>query len=301
VARRSDAGQSTVEWIGLVLLVSMAVLALAAFAGARLPVLVLARALADRLICAASLGGESCGAIPEPELVAAYGPDLAQTVRDLAPTIAYEDGMRAVPIDFRTCRRDPCSLGAEVGEVLASSSGEPASLFVHVIDCRASAVAESEGEGYNCSGERAGNLYLQFWAYYPGSQSLKAVPGNAGFHEDDWESWQVRVGPDGAHARASSHHGYNYEGGARNWLSDAGITHRTAWGPSTGAYYVSGGSHAGHAKDSGDPPIRWTPGRGLRLIPIEKVADGRFGSTRFVVTPPWLKRVYRDPEYEGTD
>jgi hypothetical protein len=301
MAWRRESGQSTVEWIALVLLVSTVVLALAALAGARLPGVALAHAVADRIICAAGLAGESCGAVPESELVSAYGPQLAETVRDLAPTIAYEEGMRAVPIDFRTCRRDPCSMGPEAGEVVTTGAGEPASLYVHVVDCRASAAAGSEGKGYDCSGERAGNLYLQFWAYYPGSQSLRGVPGNPGFHEDDWESWQLRIGPDGADARASSHHGYNYEGGAGNWLSDAGITHRPGWGPSTGVYYVSGGSHAGHARESGEPSRRWTPGSGLRLIPIEDVAGGRFGSTRFAVTPPWLKRVYRDPEYEGTD
>jgi hypothetical protein len=301
VAWRREEGQSTIEWIGLVLLVSILVLALAALAGARIPGIVLARTLADRLICAAGLGGESCAGVPVSELVAAYGPELAEVVRDAAPTIAYEDGMHALPIDFRSCRQDPCSIGAQAGEVVTSRAGDPASLFVHVIDCRAGAAADSERQGSNCSGDRAGNLYLQFWAYYPGSQSLKGVPGNPGFHEDDWESFQVRIGPEGSESRASSHHGYNYEGGAQNWLSDAGLTHRAGWGPSTGTYYVSGGSHAGHASESGEAPVRWTPGNGVRLIPIEEVARGRFGSTRFAVTPPWLKRVYRDPEYEGTD
>jgi len=301
MAWRRDAGQSTVEWIGLVLLVSMLVLAVGALAGSRLSGFALARAVADRLICAAGLGGESCGVLPGSELTEAYGPELAEIVRSSAPMIAYEEGMHAVPIDFRTCRLDPCSVGAGSGEVLTTRAGEPASLFVHVIDCRSGVAPDSESRGYNCSGQRAGNLYLQFWAYYPGSQSLRGVPGDPGFHEDDWESFQIRIGPDGADSRASSHHGYNYEGGAQNWLSDAGLTHRSAWGPSTGTYYVSGGSHAGHASEAGDPPLRWTPGHGLRLIPIEEVAHGRFGSARFAVTPPWLKRVYRDPEYEGTD
>jgi hypothetical protein len=301
MAWRRDAGQSTVEWIGLVLLVSMLVLAVGALAGSRLPGFALARTVADRLICAAGLGGESCGALPGSELAETYGPELAEIVRSSAPMIAYEEGMHAVPIDFRTCRRDPCSIGAGSGEVLTTQAGEPASLFVHVIDCRSGGAPDSGSRGYDCSGQRAGNLYLQFWAYYPGSQSLRGVPGDPGFHEDDWESFQVRIGPDGADSRASSHHGYNYEGGAQNWPSDAGLTHRAAWGPSTGTYYVSGGSHAGHASEPGEQPLRWTPARGLRLIPIEDVARGRFGSTRFAVTPPWLKQVYRDPEYEGTD
>lgn len=298
--RRDEAGQSTVEWLGLVLLVALLALALATVAGARLPGYTLARALADRLICAAGLGGESCG-VPGSELATAYGAELAETVRRRAPTIAYEDGMRAVPVDFRSCRQDPCSMGAADGEVLDSLEGEPVTLFVHVVDCRADPAPAPAQPEIDCSGERAGRLYLQYWAYYPGSQSLRALPGDAGFHRDDWESMQLRIGDDGADARASSHHGYNYEGGAGNWLSDAGLTERQVWGPAGGRYYISGGSHAGHAWQADEALGRWTPGDGIRLIPVEDVARGRWGDTAFAVTPPWLKRVYRDPEYLGTD
>ena len=296
----AQAGQSTVEWVGLVLVVSLLALALATLAGARLPGIGLARALAERLTCAAGLGGESCTS-PGSQLAAAYGAELAELVRSEAPTIAYEDGMRALPVDFRSCHEDPCSLGAPAGEVLASAGGEPVTMFVHVVDCRTDAAEGSARDGYDCSGERAGRLYVQYWAYYPGSHTLKALSGDAGHHRDDWESLQLRIGPDGTDARASSHHGYNYRGGARNWLSDVGIAKRQAWGPAGGRYHVAGGSHAGHVWEPGGPPGRWTPGNRLRLIPIEEVAHGRFGGTSFAVTPPWLKRVYRDPEYVGTD
>lgn len=295
-----DAGQSTVEWVGLVLLVSLTILALATLAGMRLPGLALAEAVADRLVCLAGLD-DDCGGLPGSELEAAYGAAVAQTVRDEAPTLAYENGMSAVPVDFRSCREDPCSLAPTGGRVLATSSGEPVTLFVHVIDCRASAAAQSERLGYHCSGEREGNLYLQYWAYYPGSQSLRGLPGNPGYHPDDWESTQLRLAPGGTDARASSHQGYNYRGGAGNWLSDAGIASRDVWGPAQGRYYVSGGSHAGHAWEEPGPLARWTPGRGVNLVPLEGVARGRLAHTRFAVTPPWRKRVYRDPEYRGTD
>jgi hypothetical protein len=46
-------------------------------------------------------------------------------------------------------------------------------------------------------------------------------------------------------------------------------------------------------------PVRWTPADGLRLIPIERLT-GRARRTRFSITPPWRKPVYRDPEDEGT-
>ena len=209
--------------------------------------------------------------------------------------------MRALPVDFRRCREDPCSMGAEAGEVAASTAGEPVTLFAHVVDCRGRAAREASANGYDCSGERAGHLYLQYWAYYPGSQSWRALPGDAGFHRDDWESFQIRVGPDVRAARASSHHGYNYDGGSSSWLSDAGVVRRDAWGPDRGRYFISGGSHAGRAFELPGPLHRWTPGDRVRLIPVEPIARGRWRESDFEVLPPWRKRVYRDPEYDGTD
>ena len=68
--------------------------------------------------------------------------------------------------------------------------------------------------------------------------------------------------------------------------------------PANGAYFVAGGSHAGSARpryfDRATPPAR------LRLIPLEPIAASD-PDVRFAVTPPWLKKVWRDPEYEGTD
>ena len=297
---RCQRGQSTVEWIGLVLLVALMAVGITAAVTGRLPGAELARVIAQRIACAAGLGTDCLG-LPDPELVAEYGPEVAAAVREHTPTLAYEEGMRALPVDFRRCRADPCSTGAAAGQVTASDDGEPVSLFAHAVDCRAEAAEESARDGYECSGERAGNLYLQFWAYYAGSQSWAAVPGEVGHHADDWESFQLRVGPEGSAARASSHHGYNYDGGASSWLSDAGVVERSAWGPARGRYFISGGSHAGRAYERPGPLHRWTRGEAVRLVPIEAIARGRWGETEFEVVRPWLKRVYRDPEYDGTD
>ena len=297
----AERGQATVEWIGLVLVVCLVVVAASAALGARLPGLGLARSIADRLVCAAGLGAEGCAEIPDPELVAEYGVDLAAHIRDATPLLAYEEGMRVLPVDFRSCRENDCSIGAAAAEVTASESGEAVTLFVHAIDCRPGREEGAEEAGYDCSGERAGHLYIQFWAYYPSSHSLRGLPRRVGYHRDDWESIQVRLGPGAVEARASSHHGYNHRGGVRNWLSDAGITHRAAWGPASGRYYVSSGSHAGHVWEEPGPAHRWTPGARVRLIPIEALARGRWGDAAFAVTPPWRKDVYSDPEDTGTD
>jgi hypothetical protein len=280
-----------------------------AAAGLRLPGISLGPELAARLVCAVRLS-DACE--HDPELVAAYGTELASLVRAHAPSIAYERGMRALPVDFRRCRDTRCGGGAGSGLVWRSRTGQPVAAFVHVVDCRAAAIELSRAAGLDCSGERAGNLYLQYWLYYADSATLRGVPvaGEQGYHADDWESFQVRVGADGeVDVRASSHHGYNYELGRGNWGSDSGIgplrevTEELGmrpdggWGPDTGRLYVSGGSHAGNAKRDG-AVTRLTPRGHLRLVPLEPIAAAAGRRYRFAIPPPWLKTVWSDPEGE---
>ena len=297
-AAAQEGGQATIEWTGLALLVCLLVAGVLAALGARLPATGLARTIAARLICAAGLS-DACAV--EPELVAAYGAELALQVAENAPRIIYERGMTALPVDFRSCRGGRCGNGPDSGAVWSSDAGEPAAAFVHVVDCRdAKARVQSAARRIDCSGDRGGHLYIQYWLYYEDSTSLRDLPGGVGFHEDDWEGYQVRIGPAGTEARATSHHGYNYRGGPGSWLSDAGVVHRSAWGRSLGHLYVSGGSHAGHVdEDRHSSAPRWTPADRLELIPIETL-DPSARRTRFAIVPPWRKPVYRDPEDEGT-
>lgn len=286
-----ESGQASSEWLALVLVVALLVVTLAAL-GARVPGAGLAQIIASRIACAAGLGS-GCGG--HRELAVAFGPELAGLVTAHAPRLAYEEGMRAVPVDFRRCREDPCAEGAAAGPVRESLAGEPATAFVHVVDCRDPAAAGSDG--FECGGSRAGRVYLQYWLYYPGSATARALLGDRGAHPDDWESFQVRIAPDGgAEARASSHHGYNGTGG--DWLSDAGLVAKAGWTESTGVYAISGGSHAGRVGRAATG-ARWTAPGALRLIPMPDPAET--GRHSFAVSPPWRKRVYRDPEYRGTD
>src|SRR5688572_4435827 len=124
--RRQD-GQSTVEWIGLVLLMALVALGVTVGLGGRPPGAELANAIAQRLACAAGLGS-GCPGLTDAELVAEYGPELAVAVRRWVPTLSYEPGMRALPVDFRRCRDDPCSMGAEGGAVDRAEDGEPVTL-----------------------------------------------------------------------------------------------------------------------------------------------------------------------------
>jgi hypothetical protein len=273
--------------------------------GVRVPGGDLARSIASRILCAASLA-DGCG--DEPRLIATYGSEVGRLVREHMPILVFEEGSRAVPVDFRSCRNTAC--GDARGEGLIHSTEErlPVSAFVHVVDCR----PEKESEEADCSGSRAGNLYLQYWLYYADSATLRDIPivGDEGFHEDDWEGVQIRIGPEGeADERASSHNGYNYARGMANWGSDAGFDPaadvaealgsraENGWGPETHLLLVSGGSHAGNA--IGIPHSdRFTPGRRVHLIPLEPIAAG--DESTFAISPPWRKEVWRDPEASGT-
>jgi hypothetical protein len=301
-----ERGQGTVEWVALVCLVSLLFAATVAV-GVRVPGAALAQAIGARILCAAAFV-DGCG--DEPVLVAAYGTEIGELVREHMPSLLFEQGSRAVPVDFRRCRATACGDGAEEGRVRRSEAGLPVTAFVHVIDCRPDVVERTEAD---CSGSRAGNLYLQYWTYYADSATLRGMPvvGAQGFHEDDWESVQIRIRPDGSvDQRASSHNGYNHDQGVSNWASDAdigllndvveaaGARPRNGWGSETRVLLVSGGSHAGNAAgdQSGD---RRTPGSQIHLIPLEKIAAG--SSARFAISPPWRKRVWFDPEAETTD
>jgi hypothetical protein len=273
--------------------------------GVRVPGGELARMLASRILCAASLA-DGCG--DEPVLIATYGSEVGRLVRDHMPIVVFEDGSRAVPVDFRSCRSTSCGDAPGEGLIHRTEERLPVSAFVHVVDCRAGEVSD----GADCSGSRAGNLYLQYWLYYADSATLRDVPiaGEEGFHRDDWEGVQIRIGPDGeADERASSHNGYNYARGMANWGSDAGFDpaadvaealgarKENGWGPETHLLLVSGGSHAGNALGfpQGD---RFTPGRRVHLIPLEPIAAS--DDSTFAISPPWQKQVWLDPEASGT-
>jgi hypothetical protein len=278
----------------------MALGALAWVVGLRLPGIVLAHELAERLVCAVRLT-EDC--VNEPLLRAAHGPEVAALLRDHAPALLYEDGMTALPVDFRECRSDSCAVGSRSGVVTRTNAGLRVVAFTHVIDCRSGHVSATRAWGGECSGTRLGNLYLQYWLYYPGSATaegstplkgpirhLSAALGHPTYHPDDWEGFQVRVGADRIAVRATSHHGYN------GWVSD------------TDRYFISGGSHAGRPVGAPptpwlrlrfEPPMRSTKDGRLVLIPLETL-PGR-DRYSFAISPPWRKRVWWDPEYGGTD
>jgi hypothetical protein len=217
-----------------------------------------------------------------------------------------------LPVDFRRCRSPACGDGSARGLVERTDAGLPVTAFVHVIDCRDQRDAAAASVP-DCSGSRAGNLYLQYWLYYADSATMRGVPvaGSRGYHRDDWESVQVRIAPDGTVSeRASSHHGYNHAASLANAGADAGIDALrelaeavgarapNGWGPSGGLLRVSGGSHAGNVNGYFDFD-RIAPAPSIHLVPLEPVAAAS-DRDDFAVSPPWRKRAWTDPEATDT-
>jgi hypothetical protein len=307
---RDEQGQGTVEYVGLLLLVALVFGALVA-AGVRVPGVALAESVASRLLCAAALV-DDCG--DGPELIAEYGTEVGELVRRHMPTLMFEQGSKAVPVDFRRCRETACGDAARQGLVTRTDADLPITAFVHVIDCRDDVVEKTEAEGADCSDPRAGNLYIQYWTYYADSATFRGVPvlGDEGYHPDDWEGVMVRIRPDGSvDERASSHNGFNDRPGkVSGWASDAGaapvkaaeeaigLRSKNGWGPETRLLIISGGSHAGNSRGIPEPG-RITFGRDVQLIPLEPIAATT--NATFAISPPWLKHAWRDPEAERTD
>jgi len=284
-------------------------------AGANLPGLGLIHSISKQMLCAASLS-RSCGGAESLEL--AYGENAAGLVRANAPELLYGRDMLGLPVDYRTCRSAYCAEGPGEGVVTESEAGEPVTLFTRVIDCREDSVRNPSA--IDCSGDRDGDLYIQYWAYYPESASLRGVPvlEEEGYHPHDWESVQVRIDPNGTVSqRASSHSGHNHNRSKANWGSDSGIGWLNdfaegtglrppgGWGEASGQYLIAGGSHAGNVTDpdrSEDTYPSRTPAGKVRLIPIESIRNDALSRPADFdpITPPWEKKLWLDPEEEST-
>ena len=302
-----QAGQATPEYAGVVLLVTAILGVLLTIAGPALPGGAVARAVASKLVCAVKRSGD-CGeaatalaAQPTP-LQRAYGADLAALLAEHAPTIAFEsDDFASLPVDYRDCRERSCADSIFHGSLQHTQTGLQPTVFTHVVDC--SAPAEAERRGYDCSGERAGSVYLQYFLYYPDSET-HGLGRLGGYHEDDWESYQVRVDAAGeAMARASSHHGYNGRGGGDVGSDTGWWGHDPGWDTVLGQLHVASGSHAGMAQIGAGDDRRVEPSN-LRLVPAEPIAHAAAAhpedAARFEITPPWGKDVWSDPESTGT-
>lgn len=307
-----ESGQSSVEWVGLVLLLSGAFASLSLI-GPTVSPSAFVHSIHRAILCAAAFGDRCPGGPP----IDHYGAEVAALVRRYEPEIAFGPDLLGMPVDFRTCRSPGCAEPQTGRRLAGSTADERLTIFTRVIDCRGGRKGEFGGPGCRSSAE--GNLYIQFWAYFPESATLRGVPvlERRGWHRHDWESTQVRIGRDGSVSqRASSHSGHNHTRSLANWPSDAGIElpsrmdrllgRRSAggWGPWTGRWLIAGGSHAGNVADEGEPdsyPVVSRRGT-ANLVPLEAVrGDALVRPARFdPISPPWEKHLWSDPEAIGT-
>ena len=293
-----QSGQATVEWSGVLLGLALALGGLLAIAPA-IDGRALGGFLAHRIICAMTRDCHDGDAA----LGRAYGAAGGELVRAHAPNLVYEPGERQIPVDWRRCRRPECANAPDERglDVHRSDRGERATVFTRVV-------------------RRAGRTYIQYWLYYPDSNStvlgsdklweavwlipklgglVARTPRYPGYHRDDWEAYVVRLEPNGsAWVRASSH---------GHWQGCKERDCRGEWTARTGWTRVSRGSHAGHIPLRGerrqvpllpgrDLDERTTTSEGLRLIPLETHDRRRYRSRAEGVRPPWRKNAYRAPE-----
>jgi len=293
----SERGQATIEWVGLVMLAALLLGGAAALAGPNVDGRSFGGFLTYRILCTAR---GSCDR-GDSELARAYGPRDAELLRRHAPNLVFEPGEAQLPVDWGRCRRRRCADAPDDRNLDGhrTRAGGRATLYTRLL-------------------RRGGRAYLQYWFYYPDSNTTVAgldklwsrsgrarLAGLAargttswpGFHLDDWEGYQVRVDRrGGVSVRSTSHRHYQYCKQKRC---------HNRWGPETGWTRVSRGSHAGHIP-LGDNDRRRIPGRdmrertstaeGLRLIPLEPTDKRRYRPLDKSVTPPWRKPVYRHPE-----
>jgi hypothetical protein len=244
---RAEAGQAAVEFVALLLLCCFIFSALFAAAGGGFDGRSFGGFLARHVVCAAGGGCDR----DEAELAEAYGARDAATVRALAPSLVYESGERQLPVDWRECRRVECAKAPDDPDLDAhlTTARRRATAFTHVI-------------------RRGGRLYVQYWLYYPDSNTALAgsdrlwerswllprmrrlLAGSSdypGFHRDDWEGAFVRLDPDGTTWVRASSHGH-LQGCKWRACQDR-------WVRSTGWVRVSRGSHSGHVPYRSEP--RW--------------------------------------------
>jgi len=241
--------------------------------------------LTHRIVCAIKGGCDDGDA----QLARAYGKKEAGRVRDLAPDMVYEPGEPSIPVDFRECRKPECSEapGDRRLDAHRTHAGKRATVFTHVV-------------------RRGGRTYIQYWLYYPDSNSafagsdhmwnstpLRYAKRYPGYHPDDWESYQVRIDRDGkTWVRASAHD--HYKGCKRGWC-------KNRWTPRTGWTRVSRGSHAGHIPEHGQRRERTSTADALRLVPLEKLPGrSRYRPLDEGIKPPWKKEVWKEPSSNGT-
>ena len=101
-AGSNERGQSTIEYVGLVLVVALLLAGNAALAGVGLPGSGVARTVLGALACAVDEGHCDRVVAPRSAVEAQYGAAVAALLADRAPDVFFErDEFASLPVDFR--------------------------------------------------------------------------------------------------------------------------------------------------------------------------------------------------------
>jgi hypothetical protein len=204
-------------------------------------------------------------------------PLLGALIAATAPTIVLERD--AYGVDSTVPSSDGCrSLGC------AAFGRARCVLYVHVV-------------------HEPARLVLEYWLYYPTSQSDHLpIVALQGYHRDDWEGIEIALTPGGQleGARASAHLGWN---GSAPWWDEL----RDDWAPYAGVVYRAAGSHANGLR-RGDIDLAGDSWNGdLGAVPsgsCELRAADRAGVRAREFDPgavaPWVKQAWSDPGVEHT-
>ena len=218
---RSERGQATIEWVGLVLLASVVLGALATVVPADRRPLVRWLPLAPARL---RREGRQCEDADR-ALARAYGGKDAELVRRYAPGIVYEPGERQLPVDFRECRARRLRAARPTTATSTSIAPTPAAgppLFTRVVRARRAHLPPVLA--------LLPRLELDLrWARTCRGGAARAAATSRdypGYHDDDWEGHRCGSTATAATAVRSTSHGH------WQWCKQAAC--RDRWGPRTG-------------------------------------------------------------------
>ena len=129
-------------------------------------------------------------------LIAAYGTEVGELARDAhAEPRSSRTGSQGAAGRLPPLPGDELLRTVRRGGGRRSREGD-ASAFVHVVDCRRRGARRGRAD---CSGSRRQPLppVLALLRGLAPPCAASRSPASAGYHEDDWESVQVRIGADG--------------------------------------------------------------------------------------------------------
>ena len=192
---RCERGQATIEWVGLVLLASLALGALAAAVPrGRRPLVRRLPVPPDRVRGQAV--GLCDGPAPSRARTGARTPRCCAATR---PGIVYEPGERSLPVDFRACRSARLRATRPTTATSTPTAPTPAAAPPCSRAWSAATAAPTSSTGSTTPTRTRPSRARTSCGSTARCERVATYPG---YHDDDWEGYQVRIDRDGRVGRA---------------------------------------------------------------------------------------------------